>query len=421
VSGVASGRARAQQIAAPAAASALTLAFVALAYFRPQDWIGPLAKAPLATLLAAPLALVLVARAQPSRLRQPELGLLGLIAAFAMVWVPFATNRYWAFESFKFYAVEALSAAAICAFIDSGARLRTLFIVLLAAFGAQAVFAIGHGGRGFATYTADENDLALGMNMALPLAVAGAVSARRAVQRLVFLALAGLFVAAVIASESRGGFVGLAATCGAMLLLSRRRGIVLALLLVGAVVLAALAPAEYWGEMETILDPTDPTRLERIRHWNLATAAWRDNPIFGVGPGNIPWVVERYEVYDTQLTRSLAGRAVHSLFFTLLAEYGIVGIALFGSLIGLVVRRCWRLARSVASNELDTAPWARAILASIAAWLSSGVFLSVLDYPQFYCLVGVAIALSQVHAQRGAEPVLEAAPAWAPPLRPAHP
>lgn len=401
----------------------LTTAFVAIAYLRPQDWIGGLSRAPVAIAVALPLAVCLAIWARPAEARKLDVAALALTTLFAAIWVPFATNGFHAFESFKFLALEMLGVIAIGSFVDSAARLRTLLVVFLGSLGAQAAFALGHQGRGFTSYFGDENDLALGMNMALPFAVFGAFSARRGWVRLSLLGLSALYVAAVIVSGSRGGLVALVATSGAMLVLSRRRLLTISTLVVGVGFLAVLVPQTYWEEMKTIADGSDPTRNERLRQWSLSTDIWADNPVFGVGPGNVPWVVTQYESYDTQVTRSMAGRAVHSLYFTILAELGLCGVALYGGLITGLLTRCRTLGRVTNRLEVDSSAFGRAIACSIVAWLTGGLFLSVLYYSQFYCVVGIALAVSEIHRRSaGASEAVSVAPrSWAKPLEPITP
>jgi len=404
---------------APAIAFALTMLFVVVDYLRPQDWIAPLRHAPVAVVAAIPLGLCILQRVRASTLRDPLVVILLLLTAFCLAWTPFATNNFHAFEMFKLLALETLAVVAIASFVDRPRRLALLLGLLLIGFGAQAIWALGHEGRGLTTHFGDENDLALGMNVALPFAVFGAFAVRARWLRLLLLATAVLFVVAVVVSDSRGGLVGLAGTGGAMLLFARRR-VRIGLALAGAVaLLLALAPASYWTEMRTMFDSHDATREERLRSWEQARAVWRDNPVLGVGPGNVAWVIARYESYDTRLTHSLGGRAVHSLYFELLADLGLVGAALYGSLAVLLLVRCAAIARG--RDVMHAHAWARAIPCSLIACLTTGIFLSVLYYPHLYLMVALTLAIPRLQEVTGAAPAASARRPWATPLRVAMP
>lgn len=400
-----------------ALAFTLTLLFVAFEYLRPQDWIGPLQTVPLNTLVAIPLLLALVPALRPESLRDPLVVAIALLAAFSLVWTPFATNRFWAFETFKFLALELLAVLAIATFVDRPARLRGLLVLLLVGFAVQAAWALGHEGRGLTTHFGDENDLALGMNVALPFVVLGAFAVQRVWLRAGMLAVAGLLVAAVVASASRGGIVGLAATALALLAFARRRVLTASILALGVAATVALAPAPYWADMNTMFDSEDATRVERIRSWEQAQAAWVDNPVFGVGPGNVPWVLGRYESFDTRVARSLNGRAVHSLYLTMLAEFGLFGVAVYGAAIALLLARCLAIARGPEVPGAYAHAWARAIACSTVAWLVGGVFLSVLYYPHLYFLIALAIAVRGLQQGGGAVVAPSPRQPWATPLQ----
>ena len=59
-------------------------------------------------------------------------------------------------------------------------------------------------------------------------------------------------------------------------------------LVIGIIALAALifAGSEYWAEMATITDTSEPTADIRLEIWKVGLRMWEANPVFGVGPGN---------------------------------------------------------------------------------------------------------------------------------------
>jgi hypothetical protein len=98
----------------------------------------------------------------------------------------------------------------------------------------------------------------------------------------------------------------------------------------------------------------------------------------------------------------LAGRAAHSLWFTLLPELGVVGTALFLLILWEVVKRLKRSEKMLA--RLEAHPYEGlhedlmltfAMRASLVAYLAGGTFLSVLYHPHIPYLIGFAIALSR--------------------------
>jgi O-antigen ligase len=130
-----------------------------------------------------------------------------------------------------------------------------------------------------------------------------------------------------------------------------------------------------------------------------------DNPILGVGPGNIPWTIGQYEVVDDVVERSLAGRAVHSLYYTLLAELGLFGIFVYGWLTVVLVGACRNVMREPPDPNMRLDLYARAVIASGAACLVSGAFISVLYYPHLYFLLGIGVTLWRLRRFDSAAPI----------------
>ena len=149
----------------------LLLAFVVVDYLRPQDSIGALVGKPVAIVAVLPVAACLLASLRRPVLRDPVSLAMAAIVAFAAAWVPFATNNFWAFQAFKFLLVAWITMLAIATFVDRPGRLHKLLALLLAVFAVQALSALRTGGHGTNGYFGDENDLALGLNAAIPFAV----------------------------------------------------------------------------------------------------------------------------------------------------------------------------------------------------------------------------------------------------------
>ena len=395
------------------------LAFVVVDYLRPQDWIGPLKGTPIALVAVIPVAVCLLGALRRKVMLDPVSIAMTSIVAFSAAWVPFATNNFWAFVDFKILFVSWITMLAIATFVDRPARLRALLALLLALFSVQAISALRSGGHGNNTVFGDENDLALGLNVALPFAVLGIGGVRGLAAKAALLAASVLFVAGVVASSSRGGLVGLATAAGALALISRRRLAVLLGLLLAVATLASLAPDAYWADMRTMFDPADATRQERIGQWHDARRVWMDNPWLGVGPGNVPWVMAAYENYDNLNARSLAGRAVHSVYMTVLPEFGLVGTTLWVFLLSATAAHCAVVIRRGRRQPApDADPWARALLASGVASLAGAAFLSVLVYPHLYYLAGLSVAVRSIGLGAAAPRTAQRAAAWAVPLAP---
>src|SRR5512140_2721689 len=105
--------------------------------------------------------------------------------------------------------VPCVLALPLCIQSESDAKRMFAFLVFLMAW--QAAWAVTHGGRGTGATIADENDLSLYVNTYVPFAFFLFRTEKRTLMKLFYAAATLLGVAAVVASRSRGGFVGLVA------------------------------------------------------------------------------------------------------------------------------------------------------------------------------------------------------------------
>ncbi len=165
-------------------------------------------------------------------------------------------------------------------------------------------------------------------------------------------------------------------------------------------ILASLHPPEgrgksrtYLEELFSINDKKDNTRLERIYTWTGGWVMYKANPIFGVGAGNYPYALGRYEDAPelkalNVFHRSFAGFQAHSSYFLMLAELGSVGAICFFIMWGAVFRRSWRLSLRPEAHPLGHI--AAGVGAGLLAYSTCSAFVSAFYYPPFWLLCGFA-------------------------------
>jgi len=381
----------------------LTLAYAALEYGRPQDAIPGLEYARLSLLVSGLLGICVFQWSRRVPWFHAQLALYALILALMSAWVPFATNNFWAFKTTWVLIQTYLFTVALATFVDSETRLRQFSLLWVASGLFQAIWGTLHGGRGTGYFQGDENDFALSMCMILPFTLLPWSHLERVWQKGLCALSAVACVVGVVVSNSRGGFVGLLATAGLMVLLHPQRVRFAAIGASAATLLAVLAGPSYWQEMRTIFDEGG-TRADRVHLWGIAWKAYLDNPLIGVGPGNINWVIGEYEDFEPG-SKSHNGRAVHSLYLTVIAEMGTVGALLF---LALLLANARDLRAVIRTRGQARAPaldgYARAVACSIGAYLACGAFLSVLWYPHLYFLTGLTVALARTSRAGRAEP-----------------
>lgn len=364
---------------------------------RPADWVPAIGLIQLGKIAAIWGALAYLIRTARPPVPQPVWYMLGLSAVMAYH-VPMAVNNYlsfWGFVNFTTLVVGYVLPLATLPRTQESTRLLLSAYVLLHI--PTAIHAILYKGTGTGGWMGDENDVALALNVALGVGYYLLPLQRTGFMRLLMLSGMVLNVAGVVMSNSRGGFVGLAALGAYMLLAGPKRGRIVAAVAVAALGLALFAPASYWDEVRSIKDASKPgdTGESRIYFWGLAKQMFWDHPLVGVGTENYGIRAPEYEdKWRSNTTgQHVWGRAAHSLYYTLLAEQGAIGVTLFGLMLAWSFRTFWRLRKAARAPDdphaQQAAAMASAVMAGMVALLVTGAFLTCIYYPVIWVLVGL--------------------------------
>jgi probable O-glycosylation ligase (exosortase A-associated) len=288
--------------------------------------------------------------------------------------------------------------------VTSRERLRSLYLVLALSIGVLAIkgaiFGIRTGGENRVwgppdSFLADNNDLALATNMALPiLFFLAAEEKRRWLKRLLRIGFV-CGILSVLLSYSRGGLLGLVVVLSAIALTSRHKLLAVAFIMICAVAVFSYAPGKWMERMGSFYHgEIDRSAQGRLNAWEFAIVLTRHYPITGGGFETFtPDLFERY-------TPSLFFAGPHSIYFQTLGEQGYVGLALFLSLLG----SCWvtlykmsRVSRRVQSLKW-VRPYAYMLGTSLLAYMISGAFLPRAYFDFFYTLVATIIVLKLICA-----------------------
>lgn len=376
---------------------------------RPQDVVPPLKVLPIPTLLDVSLFLAVLASGKAT-FANMQTKLWMALLAFMALWVPFANNNYWALMIFKDMALYFFFYLGIVTFVNTTSRMQKLIFMWLGVHGLLGINGILHHGQGVGGWLGDENDFGMEMNVAIPVAFFMYQAANGQRAKLLYIVLLGLFVMSVVATSSRGAFLGLLAIGAYCWFYSPRKimSLILGICLLGLVLIAA--PQEYWDRISSITDDStmeSGTAGQRMFTWGIGWEMFLSNPVFGVGQGNFPWTIGDYLAGRTWQTKSLGGRQAHSLYFTLLPELGVTGVMIFGA---MVYFNYWdtRVKKFIhpASRESRGEPgeekypqfsrailYGNAILGGMIGYLATSTFISTLYYPTFWIMMGLAVAL----------------------------
>ena len=219
------------------------------------------------------------------------------------------------------------------------------------------VAAFGSTGKRFTGAEGNPNDLAAQLVLAIAFGVALAVDQRR---RLTRLALAGVVVAlavGLVATQSRGGLVAFAAVLLAAPLVfwRQRRHALVAIVLVIAAVGAGFA---FFGHARSRVTSFNEGGAGRSTLWLVAWRMAKDNSPVGVGLNNYRVVAPDYVRRPGSLAyvRQIDDRdVVHNTYLELLAETGMIGLALFLAVVGACLaaaRRAQRLFDRLGRRDL---------------------------------------------------------------------
>lgn len=297
-------------------------------------------------------------------------------------------------------------------------RLRALLAVLVGALGLFAVkgaiFSLASGAQHIVfgpenTSFYDNNDLALGLCMILPLSIFVARTQEGRAARWIWGGVAASVVLSILFTYSRGGLVALGAVLAVTILRSRQRVPALA---VGVVVLAAamlLAPSQWTERMGSITDyEEDASVSARFNAWHFSWNLALDRPLTGGGLG--VFTPEMYARYAPDPDKVFVA---HSVYFDLLATQGFPGLLLYLALVATVLWRAGRLRRRARQRK---ATWfagaAEAVQLGLIGFLVGGAFLSQTWNELFWYMVAAQVLLEAAAAPVLAVETEPAAPRW---------
>lgn len=392
----------------------LIIIYLFLEFFRPQSLI------PILTIFHLPaitIIFILISLLFSGNLyfKDKQTVLFILLLCEMVIHGPIAVNNYWAFQVFYAMSITFIAYLGIIIIIDSDIKYYKLVIFWTIIYLFLSIVGIINKGVGVGGFIGDENDLAMSLNMAVPFGLFGIFSAQKKSGKIYFIILTCLLLSSIL-TYSRGGFIGLLSVTIYCWIRSNKK--IAFATIIGFFVIFALytAPDYYWERVATIsteaksTDAQNSTGAQRVYSWKLGWQIFLNNPIIGVGQGNYPWTVGNAENEAGILwrTRSISGRAAHSLYFTLLPELGLVGVIIFISMIAFslkdlkFIKKATKNSIHILSKEEANKIYylALALEGSMVGFLTSSVFISTLYYPNFWILCGFIVSLKKVVATK---------------------
>ena len=315
-------------------------------------------------------------------------------------------------------------------------RLHQVALVISIAFGFVMVkegliFLLTAGGHKIEAIgtVGDNNGVAMALLMVIPLLLYCAKYTADRWVRLGMYATAVLGMVTVVATYSRGGFIGMLVL--GLMLLKGSKYKVRALIAVGVlgVVLFALMPDDYLGRMGTISEATsDDSFSIRLLAWKINYLLAVDHPILGNGMyASLNWQnwsshlgYATTWLFPSPLT--LRTFVAHSIYFQVLGDTGFLGLFLFLGMLATALFKTMqtqRVARRDPALEWS-ADLARATQISLAVYCVSGAALSLVYFELLYILLAMISRNHRTTIQLAAAPTVSRAVAVPTRLTPAY-
>jgi probable O-glycosylation ligase (exosortase A-associated) len=390
------------------------VAFTAILLVAPQEWF-PVLKSLRIALVAATVSFVAymfdsAVKRRPISTYAPEMGICLALVTWAILTIPLS---YWPGGSVTELTERFLKAVAFFWLIGTLVITRkrlTVFIwtlvlcaIPLAVTGVMHFLSgefvtsrratvqriAGYAGSGIAS---NPNDLALMLNLLIPIIGAAMLVTRKLTLKAVSALTLVLSVATVIITFSRAGFIALIViVLLSLVALVRRRlpGAAIAIV-VAALVIPPMLPPGYLDRLNTITD------IEKDRTGS-AQGRWEDfgaavdvvikNPITGVGLGQ--------DILALNEERGATWRSVHNVYLQYAVDLGLPGAALFIWLLVATFRGAGRV-RARAWHE----PHLRSLVVvaggvqiALVVFAVESFFHPVAYQFYFFCIGGLAVAL----------------------------
>jgi len=387
--------------------------FTLVLYFRPYELIPALAALDRLALWFAIATLIVFVPSQfilegTLTTRLPEIKLVLLLTLMALLSVPFAIQPTLAWDTFfnKEFIRAVLMFIVLVNVVRTEKRLKGLIFLSIAVSCYLSVFALRDYSTGLAATDegriwgaiggmfGNPNDLALHLVTVAPITIALLLSSRRFVMKIVYGVLATLFVAAVVATFSRGAFIGLI-TVSAVLawkLGRRHKGwtiIVTTILLLSFII---FVPGHYGLRMLSIFDSSlDPTGSATARSalLTLSIKVALRHPLFGVGMGNFNIMAAHEQVN-------------HNSYMQVATELGFPALVFYVLFMIAPIRRLRRIERNAVEStgrERRFFYLAIGLQAGLIGYMVTSFFASVAYQFYIYYLVGYAVCFWRIYQQ----------------------
>ncbi|MFC6438707.1 putative O-glycosylation ligase, exosortase A system-associated [Bowmanella sp. JS7-9] len=259
---------------------------------------------------------------------------------------------------------------------------------------------------GRAGIIADRNDLAVAINMSIPLIVyLLQVSKHKWVKRGLSILLI-LNILSIVGTYSRAGFIGLMILGTALWWNSKHRVSILLVAVVSIPLLYGAAP-DSWKERQSTVSTAaeeDLSFIGRLWAWKISTMIAVDHPFFGGGFAAVrdPILWAHYgartphypPIYTRPIPDTIIPKAAHNIFMQVLGDHGFGGLFVFC----MILFSAWRVnlitrKKAREHNQDWLVKLTTMLNLSFLAYAINGCNVSLAYFDEFYALAGLVAVL----------------------------
>ncbi len=353
-----------------------------------------------------------------SAIQSPLLKVLLIFLAVMIIGIPFSL---WPINSFMFLLKDIFPTFLLMIVLATSVREASdlewfsfAFLIggLIYAIIVFLYHPVGPSGRLEELVYYDANDFAMLMVCSIPFAVFFLRPSVVFWKRIIALITLGMFIIMIIRSGSRGGFLGLIAVMGYILLRYRA---VPARLRIGAAVggillLFVAGSSNYWEMMGTLLNPKDDYNMTgdvgRKAVWLRGLGYMAARPILGVGirafpiaEGELSPLAKQY----AEMGRGIKWSVAHNSFVEIGAECGVIGLVLFVLLLGVAIRTLSKVQNKTRGSphiSQHDAAFAQMLIAALIGYILCGFFISAEYFAYLYVLFGLLLGQQAILKRR---------------------
>ena len=284
--------------------------------------------------------------------------------------------------------------------INTREKLYYLIITITVSFGLVAVkggiWAIitGFSNRVYGppgTQFYENNAFAIAVLMTIPLLILWRRETRSQWVNYGLMAAIPLCFAAALSSWSRGALLAMAVLAAVLIWDSKRKYLVVPLMIIGVYLALGQLPEEWFGRMNTIETyEEDTSAMSRIETWKDGFQYALGHPLLGAG-------------FDGW--RAVTHRDWHSAYIEIMAEHGFIAFAMWLSLLYGTIISLTRL--NIITRRFPEMAWVKnyttMLRASLIAYAAGTVFLGLSYWDILYHLVFISILVKKFAEEEMAE------------------